>query len=167
MILLSLTESIAKYLPFSMRRLITFALPVVVAVGASACAQTAPPVAVSVTMVDAAPASPAKVAVRNLHIHSDDMDAMITKRTPRGELAGLRVWRDNGMMNVTFQITNNQSTPLRLLAVENWTEKSGKPIDRRMDEQTIVVPASWTQTVTLIAPIPQARNLVLELIAGR
>ena len=145
-----------------------FALSFLATLGLSACAQSTPPVAVSVSMSEATPAFHPKASVRNLHVHTDDMDAMVTKRgNMNGDLAGLRVWRDNGMMHVSFQITNSGSDPLRLLSVESWTDQTGLPIDRRVDEQTIIVPATWTQTVAISAPIPQARNLVLELVAGR
>jgi uncharacterized protein YcfL len=95
------------------------------------------------------------------------MDVLITKRTTVGDLSGLKIWRENGMMKTSFLITNNRSEPINLLLVESWTDQAGKSIDSRMDEQTVVVASSRTQTILISAPVPQARNAVIELVSGR
>jgi uncharacterized protein YcfL len=105
--------------------------------------------------------------VRNLHGHEDDMDVFVTKRAVQGDLSGLKIWRENGMMKASFLITNNRSEPINLLIVESWTDQAGNPINSRMDEQTVVIAASRTQTILISAPVPQARNAVIELVAGR
>ena len=130
----------------------------------ASCSQTTQPVSVSVALEKP---SVEREIVHNLHAHTDDMDVLITKRTKVGDLSGLKIWRDNGMMKASFLITNNRSEPINLLSVESWTDQAGKPIDSRMDEQTVVVASSRTQTILISAPVPQARNAVIELVSGR
>jgi len=126
------------------------------AIGLASCAQTTPP-----PPVQAAPVVPIKPAM--LRGSSDDMDATITRRTGGGDLSGLKIWRDNATMHVAFQITNKTSQSLRFRSLENWSDKSGKPIEQRLDQQSIVIAPNFTQTISVSAPIPQARTLVLEL----
>lgn len=128
---------------------------------AAGCTQAAPPPAAPASMPE--PAQSAMPKDRTLHSAVEDMDARIIARHIRGDLSGLKVWRDSAIMSVSFELSNLTTESLRTVAVEHWTDASGKPIDRRMNDQEIVVAPSWTQTITISAPIPQARHLVLVL----
>jgi hypothetical protein len=123
------------------------------------CTQAAPPPAVATPE----PVQAAMPKDRTLHSAVDDMDARIITRHIQGDLSGLKVWRDSAIMSVSFELTNLATESLRMVAVEHWTDTSGKPIDRRMNDQEIVIAPSWTQTIRVSAPIPQARHLVLVL----
>ena len=138
-------------------RVISNIMFVGLALSLASCAQTAPPPPVQA----AAPVMPQKPAI--LRGSSDDMDATITRRTGGGDLSGLKIWRDNATMHVAFQITNKSSQALRFRTLENWSDKSGKPIDQRLDQQSIVIAPNFTQTISVSGPVPQARTLVLEL----
>jgi uncharacterized protein YcfL len=130
----------------------------------AACSQTTQPVDVSISV---AKPGRERVAIKNLHVHTSDMDVLITKRVENVDLSGLKIWRENGWMKASFLIINNRSDPVNLKDTERWLDQNGKSIDGHVDERTLVVAASRAQTILISAPVLQAQRATVELVEAQ